>query len=146
LSDVDVYLQLHAGQGNVDGTIATRKLCARLPYATNGVLFKGKVSGTGVQGLAYDYIGGKEIQLASIKIDRDSNDASILLVHVSSDALESFPSKARIRRDFSKMPFDVINNTSSYCELVRHPNGRTNSQERKPVGKLQRTLPKGAIK
>lgn len=141
LSDVDVYLELHTGQGNVDGTIATHKLCTRLPFATNGILFKGKVSGNGVQGIAYDYIGGKEVQLASIKIHRDSNDSSILLVNVGNDALESLPLKARIRRDFNREPFNMKSTDSPYCEPVRYPNGHIRSQKRKPIAELQRTPP-----
>jgi hypothetical protein len=141
LSDVDVYLQLLTAQGMVDGTIATRKLCVALPFAMDGVLFKGSVNGKGIEGVAYDYVGGKEVQLAIVSIKRDQKDASVLTVHVSQDRLDSFPQVARIRSDPSKKPMDIKDNESPYCEPVRYPNGHTPLKERQAVRKLQYTKP-----
>lgn len=137
LSNIDVHVQLQTGQGKVDGMIATHKLCTKLPFAMDGVLFRGEVSGDKVQGVAYDYIGGKEIQLALITIERDSHNPSILTVHAADDVLESIPLEARIRRDFNKKAMDTQTNGGNYCEPLRYPNGRTHSKKRKPIAELQ---------
>jgi len=140
LSDVDVYLQLQTAQGTVDGTIATRKLCRQLPFAVDGVLFRGEVSGKVIHGMAFDYIGGKQVKLASVSIQRDAIDASVLTVYVTEDGLESFPLKARIRRDFNKKPMDIQADDGTYCEAELYLDGRTVSKKRKPVTELQRSL------
>lgn len=141
LSSVDIYLQLRAAQGSVEGTIATRNLCTQLPFAMDGVLFKGEVSGKAVRGLAYDYIGGKQVQLALVSIKQDAEDPSILTVHVTEDGLRAFPSEARIRSELNKKPMDAQSNGSLYCEPIRYPQGRTNTKKRRPIAELHQTLP-----
>ncbi len=141
LSAVDVYLQIHTAQGTVDGTIATQELCRRLPFAMDGVLFKGKVSGNMVHGLAYDFIGGKRVNLAFVSILQDSEDPSILTVQVTDNANDAFPSQARIRRDFNKRPMDVKALGNPYCAPIRYPNSIKDTKKRRPIAELQHTLP-----
>lgn len=141
LSSVDVYLQLRTAQGAVEGTIATKKLCGILPFAMDGVLFTGKVSGKAIYGSAYDYIGGKQVQLAFVSIKQETEDPSIVTIHFTKDQFEAFPSQVYIRSDPNKKPLDLQVNSSTYCESIRYPNGRIDSKKRKPIDQLQRTLP-----
>lgn len=140
LSEVDVHLQLQTAQGTVDGTIATRKLCTQLPFATDGVLFRGQVRGGVIHGMAFDYIGGKQVNLASFLIERVPEDSSLLKVRVIEDALGSFPTKAQIRRDPNAKPMNIDTKLAPYCEDVLFPNGRPATKTRKPISELQRSI------
>jgi hypothetical protein len=140
LSEVDVYLQLETSEGIVNGTIATRKLCTQLPFAIDGVLFKGQVAGNSIKGVAYDFIGSKEVKIASIVIENDSKNTSLLTVQVSDDELHSFPAGARIRRHPDAKPMDTADALPRYCEAVLYPNGRAPvNKARKPVEQLRRS-------
>jgi hypothetical protein len=142
LAEVDVHVQLQTAQGTVDGTIATRKLCTQLPFAIDGVLFKGEVIGDSIKGVAYDYIGGKEVEIASVVIERDPEDPSLLKVRIVKDALQSFPAEAIIRRDPNAKPMDIEGKQAPYCEDVLYPNGRAPATKtRKPISELSRSAP-----
>lgn len=136
LSDIDVYLQLQTAQGHVDGTIATYDLCKQLPFATDGVLFRGKVDGNIINGIAYDFIGGRQYKLASIQIERKSADESLLKFHITEDDLSAFPSTGFIRKDPDKKPMDIKSKEKPYCENALYPDGREKSKNRVPASEL----------
>jgi hypothetical protein len=139
LSSTDVRLEMASERGDVNGMVATPELCKSLPFATGGVLFRGRVTRDGIEGIAYDHIGGKEVKIASLSIVPASTSKGTLLITVfaKDDELKAFPSAAKILLH----PESRSNNTSPdltpYCdEYVKPKKYDPKDKIRRPVEQL----------
>ncbi|BCI77615.1 MULTISPECIES: hypothetical protein [Vibrio] len=94
LSDVDLEITIHATNGNIDGTIATKKICKSIPVF-DFVLLRGKVNGNQAEVVAWDIIGGKKTDFASLTLVRDGY---LMQVTPKEGMTSWFPTQARIAR------------------------------------------------
>ena len=94
LADVDLRLEIYSKNGQIDGTIATRKICAAIPLF-NFVLISGSIKGNRAEIVAFDTIGGRNQDFAKLTLERDG---VILIVTPNEGEIGWFPSRARIAR------------------------------------------------
>jgi hypothetical protein len=94
LSDVDMQITIWAKQGEIEGTIATRQICANFPVV-NFVLLRGKVSGDTATVVAWDVIQGNSTDFARLKLEREGE---VITVTPIDGLREWFPITAKLGR------------------------------------------------
>ena len=94
LSNVDMQITIWSSQGQIDGTIATKKICKAIPLF-NFVLLKGQVSGHSAQVTAWDIVLGHDVEFARLRLERDGD---IMTVTPIDGAKAWFPTQARLGR------------------------------------------------
>jgi hypothetical protein len=95
LSDVDLEIFIWATEGQIDGTIATKRLCKEIPLF-NYVLLEGTVTGDLAHVTAWDLIGGHRVEFAQLTLDRNGY---MMTVTPNAGHTDWFPMKALIARD-----------------------------------------------
>lgn len=95
LSDVELEIVIWATEGQIDGTIATRRLCKELPMF-NYILLEGAVFGDSANVTAWDLVGGHRVEFARLKLKRSGH---LMEVTPTSGNTGWFPANARIARD-----------------------------------------------
>ena len=114
LSDVDMQITIWASQGNIDGTIATKRICKSLPVL-NYVLLRGEVSGNTARVVAWDIVQGHKTDFAELTLIRED---TAITVTPTSGRKEWFPATARL----GKHPDETGEEThidSSFCSDER---------------------------
>ena len=112
LSEIDLEIVIWANEGQIDGTIATKRLCKELPML-NYILLEGSVSGDSAQVTAWDLIGGHRVDLARLTLNRDGH---LMTVIPTAGNKEWFPESARIARDPSAPEEkDKLDADHAYC-------------------------------
>jgi hypothetical protein len=92
LSTADLRLEIVSKNGEIDGTIATKKICAAIPVF-DYVLITGSISGNKAEILVFDVIGGRKQEFAKLSLQRAG---VIMTVTPKEGAVDWFPAKARI--------------------------------------------------
>lgn len=146
LSNTDLEITIWASQGDIDGTIVTKKICKDIPIL-DYILLRGEVIGNHASVMAWEILQGHKVNFAELTLERDGD---ILIVKPVSGQTDWFPPVARIgkhplevgeipesTRDFCKAEHDafhkVINQKSGEGALVT-PEGQP---IRYPVEELQ---------
>lgn len=113
LSAIDVRLEIDVKQGVIDGTIATKALCASFPI-WDFVLLEGKVKGSSntFEGIAYDFIGGQRQNFARLRFERKGH---LMTVTPLEGARGLFPEKATIAKHPDEAPMQVDVKAPGYC-------------------------------
>lgn len=112
LSDTDLQVTLWATGGELDGTIATRRICEAMPFAN--ILLRGEVSGDQATVIAWDYVGGREVQLATLNFAREG---SVMTVTPTEGNAGWFVERARIGRHPREEGQEPKPNMS-YCSTI----------------------------
>lgn len=94
LSKVEVRLEIVSKNGEIDGTIATKKICAAIPIF-DYVLITGSIRGKRAEILVFDVIGGRKQNFAKLLLQRDG---VIMNLTPKEGMLNWFPEMARIAR------------------------------------------------
>ena len=94
LSNVDLQITIWSSQGKIDGAIATKKICSAIP-SFDFILLKGNVSGHTAQVIAWDTIGGHDVDFARLELKRNGD---IMTVTPLEGAKNWFPAMARLGR------------------------------------------------
>ena len=68
LSAEELRIEIQSQNGKIDGTIATKKICAAIPVF-NFILVEGAVDGNTAQITAFDFIGGTKKKLRQTHIE-----------------------------------------------------------------------------
>jgi hypothetical protein len=92
LSDVDMQIVIWASQGDIDGTIATKRICKANPML-NYVLLRGEVSGNVAHVVAWDIVRGHKTDFAELELVRDGD---VVTVTPISGRVDWFPNVARL--------------------------------------------------
>ena len=94
LSDTDLEILMHPQNGEINGVIASKKICELIPF--NDYLFiSGKINGDTALITAFTYIGGRLEIFANLKLDKDK-ESVILTVTPTDDPAGLFPESVRI--------------------------------------------------
>lgn len=120
-----IVIDIEAKNGVIDGTIATKQICANVPMV-NFLLLRGSVDISGANVVAWDIIGGHKRDFAELKLTRDGDEMTVV---PTGGAMELFPMQ-------SKMAFDPNKPTegTEFCE------GKSEAMM-KLVGELTRKRP-----
>ncbi|MDD9177063.1 hypothetical protein ERW49_18930 [Aliivibrio finisterrensis] len=94
LSDVDLQITLRSTNGNIDGTIATKKICQDIPVF-DFILLTGEVSGNIAKVVAWDIIGGHRKEFATLTLSREGY---VMTVIPNTGFTSWFPTTAKIAR------------------------------------------------
>lgn len=98
LSGVDVRLEIKSKHGEIEGTIATKRICAAIP-AFDFIHVTGSVSENKPRNqaeiLAYDVIGGRTKDFARLTLNRTGD---TMIVTPQEEAGSWFPDRAKIDR------------------------------------------------
>lgn len=92
LSKVDLRIEIVSKNGEIDGTIAAKKICADTPLF-DYVLITGSISGNKAEILVFDVIGGHEKAFAKLTLQRDG---VIMTVSPKETVSDWFPEMTRI--------------------------------------------------
>lgn len=90
-SDVDLILEIKSINGQIDGVIATKKMCEALPW--DFILIGGCISGNKADILAWDIVGGEKTNFAKLTLERSG---AIMTVSPTEGRVEWFPQKVRV--------------------------------------------------
>lgn len=90
LSDVGMQITIWSKEGEISGTIATKKICENIPFV-NYVLLRGEVSGNTALVVVWDIVQSKKTDFALLKIVRDGE---VITVTPTEGLKEWFPAKA----------------------------------------------------
>lgn len=93
LSAVDLEITIWAKGGDIDGTIATKRICQKVPV--DYILLRGKVSGDRARVIVWDIVGSKKMVFAELELTRDGE---IMTVKPVKGMVDWFPATARIAR------------------------------------------------
>lgn len=117
LSDSNLVITLSSSRGKIDGTIASKSLCRELPFF-NFVLAEGEVStfGGNAEIKAYDYIGGKRIELASLALRRRG---AVMQVIFEDGPMQVIDSPVRIARNPRNSDSEEPQPDHEYCAEER---------------------------
>lgn len=116
LSNVDLEIVIWATEGQIGGTIATKRLCKALPMY-NYIQLEGSVFGNSAKVTAWDIIGGRRVDFARLTLERDGH---IMTVTPTSGNTEWFPASARISRDPSAPEeIDKLDADHTFCSAER---------------------------
>lgn len=94
LSKVDLRIEVEARQGDIGGMIGTGALCEAVPLM-NFAMLEGSVSGSTAKVVAWDTVGGRRINYAALRIDRDGD---VITVTPIEGVVRLFPATARLGR------------------------------------------------
>jgi hypothetical protein len=123
LSKDDVEIRLSVENGEIDGTIATKGICDRVPFV-DFVLLRGDISGRKTaRVVAWDIFGGHATDIAKLKLVRDG---VTMKVTFEEGANQLFPPESKIALASNldrKKVFEPSNPSEEFC-----------------VGKAQRTI------
>lgn len=128
LSDTDMQITIWSKEGEIDGTIATKKICKSVPLV-NYVLLRGKVSGNTATVVAWDIVQGHKKDFALLNIVRDGE---VITVAPTEGFKEWFPATARLGKhplEAGKVPEPdqtfCAEERKSFFEKIRPPeNGK----------------------
>lgn len=95
LSSVDMEIIIWATEGQIAGTIATKRLCKELPMF-NYILLEGSVSGNSAKVTAWDFIGGQRVEFAQLILKRTDH---LMTVTPANGNKEWFPATSHIARE-----------------------------------------------
>ena len=121
LSDTDIHLDIEAENGRIRGMLTSRKVCEKFPYLQS-LMFEGVVSGRGARVIVFDYIGGKRVNIASLRLAR--HDGVITLATID-DQVMLFSGEVRIGRHPDAAPTTQQDLLTTHCakyrsEIARH--------------------------
>lgn len=111
LSDTDVHVEIVVSQGQVDGTIATKKICSIFPM-WDFVLLQGQISGNAFDGVAWDIVQGERKNFALVHFQREG---SFMKVTPKEGNVDWFPAEALIAQHPGAEPMTVGPVDQSYC-------------------------------
>lgn len=112
LSNTDLEIIIWATEGQLDGTIAIRRLCKELPMF-NYILLEGSVFGDRAKVTAWDLIGGHRVEFAQLTLDRDGH---LMTVKPTAGNKEWFPPSAQIAHDPSAPEDkDKLDSDHTFC-------------------------------
>jgi hypothetical protein len=92
LSDTDLILTISADQGEIGGTIATKKICKSIPFFSF-IQLEGSVSGNSADVVAYDFVLGRRVNFAQLKLSRAGD---VLTVRTLEQIQDWFPREVRL--------------------------------------------------
>jgi hypothetical protein len=141
LSSDDVEIRLFVEHGEIDGTIATKAICDRVPFV-DFVLLRGDVSGGKTANvIAWDIFGGHATDIAKLKLVRDGITMNITF---EEGANQLFPATAKIALDPNLNPKKVFEPSNQGEEFCKGKTERTMKGVREAIENLQHSARKDA--
>lgn len=141
LSDIDVRLEIEVKNGEIIGTIATKKACAEAPgvfviFATGSV--SGFKPGKKAEILASIVIGGRTNHIAKLTLQRKGH---TMVVTPKEEFVDWFPKTAKIARHFDGDKDGEFHNLCkeeerAYLEEIKRKLRKPLEQGRRPVGEF----------
>lgn len=137
LSDVDLTIDLISENGEINGIIASKKMCEATPFSPF-LLIDGGVNGNTATISIYDYIGGRRTDFVTAKLSRDG---AVMTVHPVGGLVEWLPDKARLGLDPDPNDEKTKNIFSSFCheeltdaiKRLRKNKPYSDSKRRRPI-------------
>lgn len=128
LSNVDLEITILSKNGEINGTIATRKICESIPIV-DFVLLRGKVDNNKAEVIVWDIVGGEKRDFASLTLIRDDY---VMTVIPKEGMTYWFPSQARIARGV--IDSSVPHPSRSFCDKEKKEFFEEIIQDRKENG------------
>lgn len=137
LSEVDLTIDLIVENGEINGIIASKKMCAAAPFSPF-LLVDGDVNGNTAIINIFDYVGGRRTDFVKAKLKRDG---VVMTVQPVSGLVEWLPAEARLGLD----PYQDESKTkiilSHFCraefnaalEKLRKNNPDNDRTKRRPI-------------